>query len=206
MSSTEAHLTRHHQHAGINRERNNSHRHAELATGVIVFQFGILSLAKTRLNCLIPFPHSCQPACSSSFPLPAPPTDSQSYLAGSLLRHLSAARFAHHRLSDLIHAVSGAHRTLPRPNTVPSFPPDMPRTPVMSLFSSAFTSLAPKTPTSGKLGLPVAEEEPLKPEYDNESCTLKIEGMTCGACVEVRIPTSMVARLLNGIVVYRKHA
>jgi hypothetical protein len=44
----------------------------------------------------------------------------------------------------------------------------------------------------GQLGLPHADDEPLStpgsssPASAPESCTLKIGGMTCGACVEVR--------------------
>lgn len=45
------------------------------------------------------------------------------------------------------------------------------------------------TPTfTGKVGLPVASDEPLtgkETSNDSEKCELRIEGMTCGACVEV---------------------
>jgi hypothetical protein len=56
----------------------------------------------------------------------------------------------------------------------------------MSMLSSAFDSLRPKSPPGAKVGLSVAEEEPLTGKEATETCTLKIEGMTCGACVEVR--------------------
>lgn len=56
----------------------------------------------------------------------------------------------------------------------------------MSFFSSAISGLAPKSPTSGKLELGGSEVQLKMGEGSMETCTLKIEGMTCGACVEVR--------------------
>ncbi|KAI0333930.1 copper P-type ATPase CtaA [Cubamyces sp. BRFM 1775] len=58
----------------------------------------------------------------------------------------------------------------------------------MDGLSAAFNSIlrSPRTPTSGKLELPVAEDEPLVlgSGSGSEKCELRIEGMTCGACVE----------------------
>jgi Cu+-exporting ATPase len=63
----------------------------------------------------------------------------------------------------------------------------------MAAFTAAFNSIIAKTPLSATftgVGLPVDENEPLvtKPEYDDSAkCELRIEGMTCGSCVEVRV-------------------
>nr|AAO32800.1 copper P-type ATPase CtaA [Trametes versicolor] len=58
----------------------------------------------------------------------------------------------------------------------------------MAGLSAAFNGLlgTPRTPTSGKLELPVGEHEPLAAAGGpaSEKCELRIEGMTCGACVE----------------------
>ncbi|KAI0358348.1 copper P-type ATPase CtaA [Trametes cingulata] len=66
--------------------------------------------------------------------------------------------------------------------------PRSPITPVMAGLSAAFTSIlgTPRTPPPGKLELPVDEDEPLVPggAGASEKCELRIEGMTCGACVE----------------------
>lgn len=73
----------------------------------------------------------------------------------------------------------------------------------MSL-SNAFNNLLAKTPLSAtfgqKVSLPEAVDEPLMKgdsSVASEKCELRIEGMTCGACVEVslnrllvRFPTS----------------
>lgn len=72
-------------------------------------------------------------------------------------------------------------------------PPRSPITPVMAGISAALnfirTPLTPRTPTSGKVGLSLDESEPLAAGdgFVSEKCELRIEGMTCGACVEVRI-------------------
>lgn len=58
---------------------------------------------------------------------------------------------------------------------------------------SAFSSLLAKTPLSAAFSpsvkLPVAEDKSLMQEQELheeiEKCDLRIEGMTCGACVEV---------------------
>ena len=72
------------------------------------------------------------------------------------------------------------------PNTLPNRPPTV----IMAGLSAAFNSIlrSPRTPTSGKLELPVTEDEPLVlgSGSGSEKCELRIEGMTCGACVEVR--------------------
>ncbi|KAL7280550.1 hypothetical protein ACG7TL_005482 [Trametes sanguinea] len=58
----------------------------------------------------------------------------------------------------------------------------------MAALSAAFNSIlkSPRTPTSGKLELPLSEDEPLVAStgLDSDKCELRIEGMTCGACVE----------------------
>ncbi|KAI8985695.1 copper P-type ATPase CtaA [Trametes punicea] len=58
----------------------------------------------------------------------------------------------------------------------------------MAGLSAAFSSILrpPHTPPSGKLELPLSEDEPLvaKSDSGSEKCELRIEGMTCGACVE----------------------
>lgn len=62
----------------------------------------------------------------------------------------------------------------------------------MSAISATFSNLwskVPMTPSfSGKVGLPVSSDEPLTGKSfggNSEKCELRIEGMTCGACVEV---------------------
>ncbi|KZP25579.1 copper P-type ATPase CtaA [Athelia psychrophila] len=59
----------------------------------------------------------------------------------------------------------------------------------MSAISQVFTNIMLKTPLAasfGKVSLPAEEEEPLagKEESQSEKCDLRIEGMTCGSCVE----------------------
>lgn len=64
----------------------------------------------------------------------------------------------------------------------------------MSGISNAFTNLIARTPLSAAFGanvqLPEAEDKSLiaetKEHGEIEKCDLRIEGMTCGACVEVR--------------------
>lgn len=54
-------------------------------------------------------------------------------------------------------------------------------------------SHTPLTSVFGKVGLPVSEEEPLTSEPKPsegvvpDKCDLRIEGMTCGACVEASL-------------------
>ena len=65
----------------------------------------------------------------------------------------------------------------------------------MSALSSAFSGLwykdALATP-SGKVELPLLEDESLgTPLGKTEKCELRIEGMTCGSCVEVSFPTPL---------------
>lgn len=58
----------------------------------------------------------------------------------------------------------------------------------MSGLSGAITSLlgTKNTAPTGKVELPVAEDEPLVgKELAAATCELRIEGMTCSACVEV---------------------
>jgi hypothetical protein len=61
----------------------------------------------------------------------------------------------------------------------------------MSVIVEAFNNILGKTPLSSsfpKVGLPLEEDEPLvgsKPSEECAKCELRIEGMTCGACVEV---------------------
>ncbi|KAI0046725.1 heavy metal translocatin [Auriscalpium vulgare] len=56
------------------------------------------------------------------------------------------------------------------------------------MSTSAFTNLwykTPTTPATGKLELPYSEDEPLDSKSSEpEKCELRIEGMTCGSCVE----------------------
>lgn len=58
----------------------------------------------------------------------------------------------------------------------------------MSAFSPTFWyKRGSLSPVSGKVELPLMENEPLgKSPGLTEKCELRIEGMTCGACVEVR--------------------
>lgn len=57
-------------------------------------------------------------------------------------------------------------------------------------LSAALSSMFPKSPFTtgrGELALPVDGEKTLDSEDGHlEKCDLRIEGMTCGACVEVR--------------------
>jgi len=59
----------------------------------------------------------------------------------------------------------------------------------MSAVSSAFSALWHRdalAPGPGKVELPLVENEPLGSSLEKtEKCELRIEGMTCGACVEV---------------------
>ena len=55
-----------------------------------------------------------------------------------------------------------------------------------STFSSTFWYKDSLGSGSGKVELPLTENEPLgKSSGYTEKCELRIEGMTCGACVEV---------------------
>jgi hypothetical protein len=58
---------------------------------------------------------------------------------------------------------------------------------------SPLNSVSPLPDTDeGKLGLPTSSEEPLLDGKENfGKCELRIEGMTCGACVEVRYSLSL---------------
>ena len=63
----------------------------------------------------------------------------------------------------------------------------------MSAIADAFTSFIARTPLSAAFGanvhLPEQEDKSLvaetKEHGEMEKCDLRIEGMTCGACVEV---------------------
>lgn len=71
----------------------------------------------------------------------------------------------------------------------------------MSAISATFTNLwskLPMTPTSGKLGLPLSNDEPLEGKGARiEKCELRIEGMTCGSCVEVSAMHSALFRIVE---------
>lgn len=56
----------------------------------------------------------------------------------------------------------------------------------MSAFSTVFTNLLGRSPGSG-VELLGHENQPLVESKgaDAETCELRVEGMTCGACVEV---------------------
>ncbi|SRR6266702_4566540 len=59
-----------------------------------------------------------------------------------------------------------------------------------STFSSSLWYKDSLTSGSGKVELPLTENEPLgKSPGHTEGCELRIEGMTCGSCVEVSFPT-----------------
>ena len=62
----------------------------------------------------------------------------------------------------------------------------------MSTLSDMFTKLLSKSPAGGSVELPQAEDEPLT-KGPSETCELRIEGMTCSACVEVRLPGQPIA-------------
>jgi P-type Cu+ transporter len=71
----------------------------------------------------------------------------------------------------------------------------------MSTLSSAFSSLWSKDTLatgSGRVELPLIKNEPLGNNFttDSEKCELRIEGMTCGSCVEVSIPTQKLCPTL----------
>jgi P-type Cu+ transporter len=56
----------------------------------------------------------------------------------------------------------------------------------MSPLSTVFSNLLSKSPLGGSVELPQAEDEPLTKAL-SDTCELRIEGMTCSACVEVRL-------------------
>ncbi|KAM5544236.1 hypothetical protein V8D89_001896 [Ganoderma adspersum] len=67
--------------------------------------------------------------------------------------------------------------------------PRTPTTPVMAGINAALSNMFRSTPrnsVSGKVELPQREDEPLTggEGLKSEKCELRIEGMTCGACVE----------------------
>ena len=73
--------------------------------------------------------------------------------------------------------------------------PRSPITPVMAGLSAALNFIrSPRSPSTGKLGLPLLDAEPLAAGEGllSEKCELRIEGMTCGACVEVRASSSRI--------------
>ncbi|TFY54275.1 hypothetical protein EVG20_g9770, partial [Dentipellis fragilis] len=62
---------------------------------------------------------------------------------------------------------------------------------ISATFTNIWNSAALVSPSTGKVGLPSTEDEPLtakpltaKLGSETEKCELRIEGMTCGACVE----------------------
>lgn len=70
----------------------------------------------------------------------------------------------------------------------------------MSSFATAINNLLAKTPLSAtfgsKVALPDPEDKSLLAENshgESEKCEVRIEGMTCGACVEVSSPVVMLA-------------
>ena len=77
--------------------------------------------------------------------------------------------------------------------------PFSPSTP-MAVLSNALNGLWAKTPmlspSGAKLELPLMADEPLTAKLgDDESCELRIEGMTCAACVQVCQPSLGFGRL-----------
>ena len=58
---------------------------------------------------------------------------------------------------------------------------------INAALSNMFRS-TPRNSVSGKVELPQREDEPLTggEGLKSDKCELRIEGMTCGACVEVR--------------------
>lgn len=82
----------------------------------------------------------------------------------------------------------------------------------MPPFLSNLLPGANPSTTSGKLELPVYEEEPLAATPLgplSEKCELRIEGMTCGACVEVShlcAPHFLLFIDLHPPLVHRGHA
>ena len=84
----------------------------------------------------------------------------------------------------------------------------------MATFISNLLGTNPsQAQASGKLELPLSEEEPLAASPMgplSEKCELRIEAMTCGACVEVRSCHGLDVRVTDvecsRTVEYRGHA
>lgn len=83
----------------------------------------------------------------------------------------------------------------------------------MSALSSAFSGLWYKDASAtspGKVELPFMKDEPLgTPLGKTEKCELRIEGMTCGSCVEVSFLTrSLLSQptLIELLLVHRGNA
>ena len=87
----------------------------------------------------------------------------------------------------------------------------------MATFISNLLGTNPsQAQAAGKLELPLSEEEPLAASPMgplSEKCELRIEGMTCGACVEVRsccgldvVHSRVIDVECFGMVEYRGHA
>ena len=58
----------------------------------------------------------------------------------------------------------------------------------MASFLSNLLAKGPLSPSSPKVGLPLSDEEMATTDAflgASEKCEFRIEGMTCGACVEV---------------------
>lgn len=83
----------------------------------------------------------------------------------------------------------------------------------MSAISAVFTNLMSKTPLTasfGKVGLPTVEDEPLVTGKEggsmSEKCELRIEGMTCGSCVEVSACAYVMLTWMTDLVHRRSRA
>jgi Cu+-exporting ATPase len=82
----------------------------------------------------------------------------------------------------------------------------------MSIISGIVSSVLESTKlvAHGDVELPLMDDEPLAAAKVDDSglgkCELRIEGMTCGACVEVSSYYVNALYMYSLVVVYRRHA
>jgi Cu+-exporting ATPase len=82
----------------------------------------------------------------------------------------------------------------------------------MSIISGIVSSVLERTKLAalGNVELPLTDDEPLAVAKVDDSglgkCELRIEGMTCGACVEVSPCHADALYMYSLVVVHRRHA